>query len=167
MTPLLPSSAPDPDTSKRVLDTLEFWAKAAGALGAIGVFVAKILKPYLDWRRKSLAKTLREVLAEELAKIDGLSAREPQLNEKLDRVLTRQDELFHDVDLFLTVAQDNQDRLDAFDEWLTAAGVNSDRRSEEDRRSINAVFDQLQERRKHRRRRDDITRESPGKEGTS
>lgn len=149
---LPPPPSPESDVSRRVLDILEFWAKALGALGVIGVFVSRVLKPYNEWRRASLAKMMREILAEELGKIDTVVSREEEIAGKIDEVLTRQDELFHDVDLFLEIAQDNRERHDELNDLLDTMGLDSSRRSDEERRSIDMVFDQLHERRKARRR---------------
>lgn len=147
-------SAPDPELSKRALDTLELWAKIAGALTVIALFILKILKPYQDWRRKSLAELIREVLKAELEKLDGLTEREDEVFRALGRVLARQTELFVDIDSFLDIAGDNRERIDEINELLDLEGFTSlERRNGHDRIvRVDEVLEGIRDRRKARRR---------------
>ena len=161
MTPYAPAPVPDPELSKRALDTLELWAKVAGSLTALALFVHKILKPYQDWRRKSLADLIREVLKEELEKLDAVVDREEEVFVQLGRVLARQDALFADIDAFLEIGSDNRERLDEVNGLLDKIGLTSDRRAG-DRGRFDELMEQLHDRRNQRRRlQDQIIRQPP------
>lgn len=158
MTPT-PTSA---DAMKRLLDTLETWVKLGGALAALWLFIRRVLKPFIEWRRKSLAILIKEILKDELNRLDSVGAREDEVFRLLGRVLARQDEFFKDVDAFILIATHNTERIDEVNDLLDASGYASERRSGEDRRNVEGQMQQLLERRRLRRRlqTDDIRRET-------
>lgn len=161
----------DPNLPQQAYNTLEFWGKLVGLLGGIWVLVEKMLKPFIKWRREAFAKSIRDVLKEELTCIDGVKESEEQIKKMLAEVLRRQDDIYSDLDLFMEIAQDNRARHDETNDLLTALGYASkDRRAQEERRSSNVVVDsimaELNDRRKERRRRVDdsfLRGTAPGK----
>jgi hypothetical protein len=163
MSPIFPANPTDSTAAKHAMDVLDLWAKLLGVLVTAGVFFSKILRPYNEWRRRSLAHMMREVLAEELHKLDGVvedsrtfTTRDQERDRKLDRILARQDQIFVELDEFETIAIDNRDRHDANDVLLTRAGIGSpDRRSGGDRRRVDAALSRLAVQQKARRRHED------------
>lgn len=150
--PTVASAAANAELTKRLLDTLELWAKIAGAVLGLGVFVKRVLKPYTEWRRKALATMMRDILKEELARLDAVSEREDEVFRLLGRVLARQDEFFNDIDAFIGISTHNTERIDEINELLDVAGFASDRRSGVDRRVIDQAMSDLLTRRRQRRR---------------
>lgn len=142
-----------PDSAERIGDVLEFGAKAALSVGAIWALIARVFKPLAEWTRKRRALAIRAALAPELAVIAAL----PEREEKLDLALERQDRVFDEIDLFVTVMADNRERLDEMNDLLNAHGFASrDRRSASERRQFaDEAMAELQGRMVARRRKDD------------
>lgn len=153
-----PPAAPDPEFTKRALDVAEWVAKLAAAVAAVWALVEKVGKPYANWRRGQLAAAIHEVLKEPLAQLEAMAEREREIFELLGRVLARQDQLFRDIDTFITIATMNQDRLDEVNELLDALGFTSDRRADSDRRAqVEHLLRDLSLRQKARKRYDEET----------
>jgi hypothetical protein len=147
---------PDADLAQRALDTVELLAKVAGSLAIVWGFVLKVLVPYKKWRQESLGRTIREVLKPELEMLQQVLEHEDGCAGRMEVVLKRQEELFGDLDLLLEVALDNRDRLDEQNDLLSALGLESERRTGEERRvRMDMIFSTLGDRRRERRRRND------------
>lgn len=146
-----------PDPAQRVADTVEFLARIAGAALIVWGFIAKAGKPYFQWRQKQFSATIRAVLKEELACLAQLTAREEEINAKLDLALERQERVFDELDLFVAVLADSRDRLDEVKDLLNEAGYASrDRRIHSDRRvAADEAMAELQGRLRGRRRQED------------
>lgn len=146
-----------PEAAQRVANALEWLAKFAGSLLALWLFIARVGKPYFEWRDRQRATTIRAVLREELACLATISEREEANGKKLDLALARQDQVFGEIDLFVTVMADNRDRIDELNELLNEAGYASrDRRIAADRRrAADEAMAELQGRLRGRRRHDD------------
>jgi flagellar biosynthesis/type III secretory pathway M-ring protein FliF/YscJ len=142
----------DPEITARVADVLELLAKVAGAAAIVWGFLAKVAKPWIEWRRATKAKArkeleaqMREWFKEELTQFGLISA-----------VVPRIDVLFEDHDLLLELALDNRERHDETNELLDFLGFTSDRRTSDDRREkVSQMVHTLAERRRDRRRQGD------------
>lgn len=153
-----------PDAAQRAADVFEFLAKLAGSAAIVWGFIAKVLKPYNDWRRRRLVEAIRSALKEELEVISRLEARD----EKLDLVLERQSQIFEEMDLFMLVTGDAAERLDELQGLLDEVGFASpdrrievgDRRAAEydRRRAASLALEQLSQRLTARRRGEPIDR---------
>lgn len=152
-----PAAPPDPDLTQRALDVAEWSAKLAAAAAAVWAIVEKVGKPYAEWRRRQLAAVIRDVLKEPLAQLEALDDREKEIFELLTRVLARQDQLFRDIDAFITIATTNKDRLDEMNELLDALGFSSERRMDVDRRErVEQLLRDLSVRQTARKRFEDL-----------
>jgi hypothetical protein len=149
-----------PDAAQRAADTVEYLAKFAGSLGALWLFVAKVAKPFTEWRRKQLTAAIREAMAPELAAIAEIPDRDREVNAKLMLSLERQGQVFDELDLFVLVVADLKDRHDETNELLDAAGFGSRerRRGHERRQAADDALAELQGRLVSRRRREEELR---------
>lgn len=153
-----------PDDADRIADVIEFLAKLAGGLAIVWGFIAKVLKPYVDWRRRRLVEAIRSALKAELEVISRLEERD----EKIDIVLDRQSQIFEEMDLFMLVAGDAAERLDEVQGLLDEVGFASpERRTEvgdrraaavDRRRAAGLALEQLSHRLTARRRGEPIDR---------
>ncbi len=149
-------TAPPPpeqvEVAARIAATLELWAKIGGTLVLLWGFVAKVIKPYQTWRRDSMARVIREVLAPELGQLREILAHEDGCASRLEVVLRQMQDLFGDHDHLVTIAMDNRDRLDETNDLLDSIGFASDRRHPDRIARIEAMVTALDERRRARRR---------------
>jgi hypothetical protein len=135
-----------------MLDLIEWIAKAAVGLGSIKVFLAGIYKPFMEWRRKLVAQTVREVLAPELKQLQDIIAEESGCAESLKITARSMHEMFNDLDKMLVIATDNRARIDETNDLLDEV-FNLDRRIDHERAAeIDALLTGLAERQKLRRR---------------
>lgn len=156
----LPPPPETTDVATRVASTLELWAKVGGSLAILWGFVARVVKPFIVWRREQQAKVVREVLAPELHQLATVQAelRETREHEdgcagRMERVLESLREFFSDHDRLITIALDDRDRLDEVNELLNALGFSSERRTDDERRRlIDEMVAKLTERRAARHR---------------
>lgn len=150
MSPTVPT--PDPTISKRALDVIQWLATVAGSLAILWGFMAKVGKPFVEWRRRRMAEVIREVLTAELSRLDGICDREEQILDGYQKVLARQEAIFRDLDMLIEIALDNRDRLDEMNALMDELGLSSrDRR--ERAIDVDNMIDTLNERRKARRRK--------------
>lgn len=149
----------DPQIAEKVASTLELYAKIAGGVGALWVFLAKVAKPYQEWQRERMATQMRAVFAPEIAKMNALFEKEDGCADRLEAVVTemqdlsaRQASTFDDLDTLLDIVRDNRERHDEHDALMdTVFGL--DRRIDPDRRKeIDSMLRELQERHTARRR---------------
>lgn len=163
--------APGPTSSERILDTIEWLAKLAGALVIVWGFLEKVAKPYGEWRRRQrererqrMAEMVRDILREELTQLEGVVHREGEVVRLMSEMIAIAQEVFRDLDDLLKVARDNHDRLDETNLLLDETGFTSDRRKsirpEEDKTAkANAeMMEALSQRQSARRRRVDVMR---------
>lgn len=142
----------DPEITARVADVVEVLAKVAGALLIVWGFLARVAKPWIEWRRatkararKELEAQMREWFSEELRSFELLAALVPRI-----------DVLFQDHDLLLDIAFDNRERHDEMTDLLDTLGFTSDRRTTDERRDkVTEMVNTLAERRRDRRRKGD------------
>ena len=152
MTPT-PPQPDDVHVAERVAATIELWAKIAGSAGIIAGFLKLIVKPFIEWRRESQARMVRDVLAPELEKMHRIIETEDGCARRMEVVLHSLREFFGDHDHLIAIATDNRDRLDEFNDLLSALGFSSERREDDERRLvIDRMITALTERRKARRR---------------
>ena len=139
-----------PDATQRAADVVEFLATVAGSLLIVWGFIARIAKPFVDWRRDRLRDAIRDALK---ADLDPLRA----LPSQVKRALDRQDQVFDEIDLFVAVIADNRERLDDISSLLDEVGYASrDRRTSTERRQLaDDAFAELQGRLRSRRRKED------------
>jgi hypothetical protein len=124
--------SPDAGNAERVKDTVQLLVETGGLLGMLWAFIARVLKPYHDYRQAQLARTIREVMVPVLAPIHA------------------------DHDLLIDIALDNRDRHDETNELLDFLGFTSDRRTTSERRDeVAQMVTTLAERRRVRRRSTD------------
>jgi hypothetical protein len=122
--------AGDPHLSERAADTIELLAKSGGLLAMLWAFIARVLKPYHEYRQAQLARTIRAVV-------------EPMLKP-----------ILRDHDVLVDIALDNRERHDETNELLNFLGFTSDRRTSDERREeVSEMVHGLAERRRERRRR--------------
>lgn len=153
MTPVTPNAPPD--IQERLASVAQTLITIGGALGMFWAFLAKVAKPWIEWRRKSIARTVREAIGPELKAMEALIAREETCAEGQEKILRRQNKIFDDVDTLLIVALDNRDRLDEFGQLLDAVGFDSDRRTDsEKRKQVDGMLSELRTRRKQESRED-------------
>lgn len=148
----------DPTLSQHAASTIEVWAKVAGSLGIVWAFLEKVGKPYYAWRKQRYAAIVRDVLRDELDRLDDICEREEAIQAEQQRILERQSAIFSDLDTLIDIATDNRDRLDEMNELLDFLGLASrDRRQDDDdrRQRLDGLLDVVTERRKQRRRHDD------------
>lgn len=158
MNPAVPPQL-DPHTAKAVNDVIEYGGKAAVSLAAIVGFFRLVAQPIMNWRsaardrrKKAEAELIRSVLAEEIQKLDAICAREETVLDEYQKVISRQEQIFRDLDILLEVALDNRDRLDEMNSLLDEVGFCSrDRRDRES--DVILMVEGLLERRKQRRRK--------------
>jgi hypothetical protein len=149
----------DPHTAKAVNDVIEYGGKAAVSLAAIAAFVRLIAQPVMKWRdtrrtarKKAEAEMIREVLREEIARLDAICKREEQILDEYVKIIARQEQIFRDIDQLVELALDNRERLDEINCLMDELGLTSrDRRLKDE--EMQAVLEGLVDRRKHRRRR--------------
>jgi hypothetical protein len=135
------------------INILDWAGKAMVVLAAIKTFLVAVYQPWKKWRREHDAKTIREVLAPELAQLRTIIDDESGCAGRMTDVLTQMRAIFGDLDMFLEVAADNRERLDETNELLDAVGFNADRRVDEVQRDrIAKTMADLTERRRKRRR---------------
>jgi hypothetical protein len=159
MTPVSPTPELDPIAAQKALSIIEFGAKFAIALGAVYAFIEKLAKPYAEHRRIRLATVIREVLKEEIDSLHDIRDERDDLRRLVEAVLDRQTALFDDIDLFIDIARDNRERHDETADLLNAIGLSTDRRADPDRRKeVDTMLILLDDRRKERRRTNDIVR---------
>jgi hypothetical protein len=147
-----PPPPTDPQLGERIANVVEIGAKVSIGLGGVWAFVAKVAKPFLEWRRATrlkeraeMEKQMREMFAPELQAFTRLS-------ESVGRI----DVLFEDHDLLLDIALDNRERHDETNALLDFLGFTSDRRASDERREkVAEMVLTLSERRKERRRQGD------------
>lgn len=143
----------DPHISERVASTLELLAKVAGSLTAVWLFLARVVKPYLDWRRASIGRTIREALKPELEQLSAIMEQEGDCATRMEQILKEQQLLFGDLDMLLDVVLDNSDRIDETNALLDAVGFAAERRTSADRTDdMIENLKRLSERRRARRR---------------
>jgi hypothetical protein len=149
-----------PDAAQRAADTIEFIAKLAGSLAVVWAFIAKVGKPFTEWRRKQLTAAIREALATELAAIAKIPERDEEVNAKLMLALERQGQIFDELDLFVMVVAEGRERMDDLSELLDETGFASrERRRNPDRRhAADQALTELQGRLVSRRRREEELR---------
>lgn len=145
-----PSPQLDPDAAQRALDVVEFLAKLGGGLLIVWGFIARVAKPFVDWRRKRLQDAIRDALK---ADLDPLR----ELPDRVRLALERQDQVFDEIDLFVAVMSDHRERLEEFSGLLDEVGLASrDRRVNAERQRLaDDAFAELQGRLRSRRRQDD------------
>jgi hypothetical protein len=134
----------DPATSSRLADLADYLVKLGTGFVAAWGIVVKIGKPAYAFRAKilerrddALAAKIRSILDPELQDLGRLSS----CTDQLETVLTRQREVFTDLDSVLHIVNDNRDRIDETNDLLNVLGFSSDRRASNDERR--AEFDQL------------------------
>lgn len=150
----------DPEIAGRIASTIELWAKIAGGVIGIWALLAKVWKPYVEWRREQLSKQMRETFAHELAQLDDLRRdlkeivdNEHGCAEKMEIIVTRQEQVFEEFDLVAAIMRDIHYRADETNDLLDAMGFTSDRRSSEDKkRDVEVMLARLQVRQTERRR---------------
>lgn len=149
---MIEATTSDPHLHQRVVDLLDYAARIVIPLGAIKVFVAGIYKPFITWRREHTAKTIREVLKPELDQLRSMIEDESGCAGQMREVLQQMRTVFHDLDLFLEVSQDNRERQDETNELLDEVfGI--ERRVDLKRRAeIDEMLKLLADRRKARQR---------------
>jgi hypothetical protein len=149
----------DPQTTKAVNDVIEYGGKAAISLASIIAFVKLIAQPIIKWRdtrraarKKAEAEMIREVLREEIGRLDAICEREEQILDEYQKIIARQEQIFRDIDHLVELALDNRDRLDEINALMDELGLSSrDRRLRDE--EMQAVLEGLVDRRKQRRRR--------------
>lgn len=149
------SPQPDPSLHDSALEVMSFWAKAAGAALIVWQLVERVWKPYSEWKRKRFAASIREVLKDDLACLPRIQEFEERTNVLLAEVLRRQEQIFADVDDFLSLAMENSERHDETAELLNAAGYASKERRanpEERRARFDSMVDALRMRQRERQR---------------
>lgn len=162
MNPPVPPSL-DPHTTKAVNDVIEYGGKAAVSLGAIVGFFKLVAQPGMNWRaaarekrKKEESEMIREVLKDELARLEGICDREEAILDEYQKIVARQEQIFGDLDFLIDIATDNRDRLDEMNCLLDEMGFSSrDRRSGSEQRQeeLTLIMEGLIERRKARRRK--------------
>lgn len=141
-----------PDLNVRAFDLIEWGAKAAIALGSIKVFLAGIYKPFMEWRKEHNAKTIREVLAPELAQLQQIIHDESGCADNMQTAVRAFAEVFNDLDRFLSITIDNRERIDETNDLLNEV-FHLEQRLDRDRTAeIDALLSELAERQKQRRR---------------
>ena len=125
-----------PTNGQRAAATVQLLASVAGSLLIVWGFLAKVGKPFIEWRRRKLVEIMRDVLRDELGKA----------------------QLFADLDSLIKLASDNHERLDEINDLLTAMGVGNDRRGPDRAKDAREILERLSER-QARRRRGDLLRE--------
>lgn len=143
--------APDPALSKRALDVIQWLAAVAGSLTIVWGFLKLVGKPLFEWRKKRQTEIVREVLKEQLDRLDLVCDREEEILREYTRIVQRQEAIFRDLDALLTIAEDNRDRLNEINDLLDTLGFASrDRRKTPD--EVAEMMDGLMERRRKRNR---------------
>ncbi len=140
-----------PDGADRLADILELLTKAAGLFALAGAFIQWAIKPYIKWRRARLTEAITAALEPAMQ-----TALEP-LKGPVMLSLERQNLIFDELDLFITIVAEHQDRQDETNTLLDEVGLAShDRRvSETRRRRAVEALEELQGRARMRRRRGD------------
>lgn len=138
---------------ERLLDILEFGAKAAIALGAVWAFIAKVATPLIEWRRRARKQELRTAFEAELQLLNSMVETANELVSDTEETVLQVRALFGDMDRVLEIATDNRERIDEINQLLDQLGFSSERRSDSERRAeIDAMLDSLNEERRRRRR---------------
>lgn len=125
-----PAVPPDPDVARRAAETLELWAKVAGALAIVWGFIEKVAKPYQRWRKETLAHAIAEIIAPEMEAIERRAA------ERNASIIRKLNEWRIDHDHMIEVILDNRERHDELNDLLSELGLSSDRRRDMDRRTL-------------------------------
>lgn len=146
------SELPTPDINARAFDIIEWGAKAAIGLGSIKVFLASIYKPFVEWRKEHNAKTIREVLAPELAQLQQMIHDESGCADNMQTAVRAFAEVFHDLDRFLSITIDNRDRIDETNDLLNEIFHLEPRIDRQRAAEIEGLLNELSERQKIRRR---------------
>lgn len=152
MTPPLP-----PEANDRALDIIEFLTKFSGALLALWAFLAKVGKPYVEWRRRHLAEMMRDVLKDELAAMRRFTEQEDLCAQRLDHATARIEEIVEEHDMVVQAVHSIAETQEEMWDLLTALGLHAnERRTGDDRRvHLDEMLTDLSERRRSRRRRSD------------
>lgn len=171
MTPLAPPPTPPPDPNVSVhamnvlLSVIDFVVKLGTGLGAVWLGVTKIAKPYTAWRRAHYAELTKDVLGTELKQLAELRDNDTEvkdlcheIKEGQEKILTRQGQMFREMNLFHEIAAINNERLDELNLFLDAIGFTSDRRSksaEGYRKQVDELLVRLRSKKLARDRGDD------------
>jgi hypothetical protein len=152
----------DANASERIASTLELLAKGGGLLGMLWAFLAKVLKPWIEARRKARVTEIRDAIAPEVDKLNDLIEREEQCAERNEELHDRQ-QIFHErqqrifgeFDQMLKILVDNRERINEQNDLLDQVFA-LDRRVDPDRRrEIDVMLAELHQRRKDARRTED------------
>jgi hypothetical protein len=147
----------DPENAVRALDIIEFLTKFSGALLALWAFIAKVGKPYVEWRRRHMAELMREVLKEELAALARVTSQEELCAERLTAAAQRMEDVLDEQEVMSKAIHSIAETQDEMWDLLTALGLNANDRREGDERRVHLddLLTDLSERRRSRRRRTD------------
>jgi hypothetical protein len=147
----------DPQSTKAALDTIEFLAKFTGMLVVLWGFIAKVLKPYQDWRRRHLAEMMREILKDELTSLARITQQEELCAERLTTATERIEEVVEEHDALIRAIGNIAETQEEIWDLLTALGLHANDRREGDERRVHldGILTDLSERRRSRRRRTD------------
>lgn len=156
--PPVPTDSAHVDATARVLDTLDHLLRVAAWPGAVWLAVQGVAKPFMEWRRKSIGRTIRDALEPDLKKLSALVDREEDCAEAHERVLERQAVMFGEFDNILSILTDNRSRIDEVNELLDQVFALDRRVDGERRREVDAMLAQLNHRRQAERRKDDEAR---------
>ena len=141
----------EPSLEERAAATVQLLTAAAGLIGLLWVGLAKVVKPYQEWRRKHLASVVGEILGPVLERLRIAVQREEDCTQLQQRVLERQSVIFADMDAFLKLALDNAERHDETSELLDRVFGLERRVDFDQRKEIDNLLHTLRERQKQRR----------------
>lgn len=145
------------DAAAAAVNTLEWLAKLAGSLVILWGFIARVLKPYSEWRRKHLAGVMREVLKDELAAMARITANEELCAQRLDAAVGKMEALYEEHDTHGEGMAMLTETVEEIYGLLDALGLHAnDRRDGDERRvELGEMMANLADRRRQRRRRSD------------
>lgn len=149
---------PEQEAAARGIALVDYFLRIVIALGGAWTAVTMIYRPLVEWRRKSQARAIREILAPDLAQLKAVVDHEDGCASRLELVLLRLEELFSDHDDMVKIVVDNRERLNENNDLLNAIGLTSNRDRREDpehTEKIDGLIDALDERRRRRRRKTD------------
>lgn len=142
----------DPALTARMVDLIDMLVKALIGLGAFWAALMKIAKPYHEWRKDSLVKTIRASMAPEIQQLKGIIEKEETCAGTMETVLDKMGDVFSDHDLLMEIVRDNRERHDETSELLDTV-FQLDRRIDSEKRArIDAMIAELGDRGKKRRR---------------
>lgn len=143
---------PDVAIPLHTSDTIDFLIKLGAAFGALWAGVAKIWKPYVQWRREHTANITREVLKPELDQLRALIESESGCAEHMEAAVRGLTQVFSEMDSWMGLAIDNRERLDETNDLLDEM-FSLERRVDYERRAeIDSLLSTLKERAKMRKR---------------